>query len=63
MFSLNYRINLSTSPGPHGVCRDGGGLVSEGGGGEVVQQVGEGGGQRAVVLGGHNLGTNIMHRS
>ena len=52
--------SLSTSPGSNGVCRDGGGLVSEGGGGEVVQQVGEGGGQRAVVLGGHNLDTPII---
>ena len=43
-----------TSEGSHGVGRDAGWLVSEGGGGEVVQQVGQGRGQRAVVLRGHN---------
>ena len=44
----------TTSEGPHRVCRDAGGLVSEGGGREVVEEVGEGRGQRAVVLRGHD---------
>lgn len=35
----------------HGVGDDGAGLVAEGGGREVVQQVGQGRGRRRVVLG------------
>ena len=39
---------------PHGVCGYAGWLVPVGGEGEVVQQVGEGGGEGAVVLWRHN---------
>ena len=43
-----------TSEWPHGVGRDAGWLVSEGRGREVVQQVGQGRGQGAVILRGHD---------
>ena len=44
----------NTSEWPHRVGRDAGRLVPEGGGREVVQQVGQGRGQGAVILRGHD---------
>ena len=46
--------SADASEGSHGVGGDTDGLVAEGGGREVVQEVGQGGGQGAVVLGGHD---------